>query len=224
MSSRDGLSRLAEAYDELVDRFGADAKASQWRDRESQDRRLNVLVADLDLGDSSILDFGCGTGRLVDILLGQGLDSFSYTGIDFSAKAVDLARLNHPGHQFIHGSQEELHGLDSFDYVLVSGTFNNLIPDHWSWMTSTLTQLYAVAKKVLAFNNLSRYVDYMDPGLYYADPSEVLAFCKGTLSPMVRIEHDYLIREGTVPYEFTTRVVRTDIPAVTLMESPWVAS
>lgn len=46
--------------------------------------------------EGSVLDLGCGTGELVEFLNGS-----DYTGVDFSYRAIEIARLSHPGKRFI---------------------------------------------------------------------------------------------------------------------------
>lgn len=172
------------------------------------------MMAGLMLESSSILDFGCGTGRLLELIHLQGRVPVRYTGVDLSQHAVNLARSGDLEGRFVHGSLDEVASLGPFDHVFVSGTFNNALPNNWHWMTSTLRALFRLTAQSLTFNNLSRYVEFLDPRLYYADPAEVFTFCKSELSPLVRIEHDYFVRDGVIPFEFTTRVIRTGIGIV----------
>jgi hypothetical protein len=60
----------------------------------------------------------------------------------------------------------------------------------------------------LAFNALSTYVDYIDEHLNYLDPAAMLDFCKTELSARTVLRHDYLLKEGVIPYEFTMYVYK----------------
>jgi hypothetical protein len=62
-----------------------------------------------------------------------------------------------------------------------------------------------------AFNMLSRFVDYFDDELYYEDPLHAFRFCKEQLSPLVTLRHDYAVRPGSIPFEFSIYVRRTDV-------------
>ncbi|MEI2638270.1 MAG: hypothetical protein V9F03_04650 [Microthrixaceae bacterium] len=55
-------------------------------------------------------------------------------------------------------------------------------------MTDHLEVLYDHTKIALAFNSLSRYVDFFTEGLGYFDPGEVFKFCKENLSPPGHLE------------------------------------
>ena len=95
--------------------------------------------------------------------------------------------------------------------MLVSGVFNNLISDNRGFFEAISRRLMAQADVGYAFNMISRYVDYFDDGLYYEDPSQAFRFCKEELSPLVTLRHDYTVRPGSIPFEFTIYVHRSDV-------------
>ena len=100
------------------------------------------------------------------------------------------------------------HKSSNYDYIFVSGTFNNKLNDNWNFMKKILKKLFFMTKKTLIFNNLSTYVDYYDNGLFYIEPEKVFKFCKMNLSEFVEIRHDYQIKEKVIPFEFTTYVYK----------------
>ena len=62
---------------------------------------------------------------------------------------------------------------EDFDYIFISGTFNDSTGNNWDWMRECLIKLFPHAKIALAFNNLSTYVDYFDDHLFYIKPEKV---------------------------------------------------
>lgn len=164
-----------------------------------------ILTEIADLRLAKVLDFGCGTGYLLDVLRRQGF-SGEYVGYDLVAEALDVAQAKHPDARF------ELRDIlrdgmtERFDYILLNGVFNNAMSDNWSFMTTTLQALFAQVDGGLAFNALSTYVDYLDDGLFYVEPEQVFRFCKEELSPRVVLRHDYEVRSGSLPFEFTVYV------------------
>jgi cyclopropane fatty-acyl-phospholipid synthase-like methyltransferase len=202
------LRRLERHYDELVRRHGRAPEGAQWTSVESQRRRFAALAEVGDLSGAKVLDFGCGTGALLDYLTDTGFHG-EYVGIDLSETAVSTAADAHPGTRF---ERRDIlaEGLDErFDYVLMSGIFNNLVSDNWALLDALTRPLLAAADRAIAFNMLSTYVDYTDDGLWYADPGAVFAWCKTELSPAVTLRHDYEIRDGVVPFEYTVYVRRS---------------
>ena len=84
--------KLSNHYDNLFERHGDSVKSSQQSDKITRDKRLKILTQNLDLNKKiSILDFGCGTGFLLQYLLRKGFNG-SYTGIDISEKIINFAK------------------------------------------------------------------------------------------------------------------------------------
>lgn len=205
------LEALSKHYSELVRRHGDAPESAQYADRETQERRMAVLCEIGVAKDSKVLDFGCGTGQMLSFLQRSLGYEGEYVGYDISSEAVELARATHPSGRFEVRNILEEAAEERFDYILVSGVFNNLISDNRGFFEAISRRLLAQAEIGYAFNMLSRYVDYLDGGLYYEDPMQAFRFCKEQLSPLVTLRHDYVVRPGSIPFEFTLYVHRSDI-------------
>lgn len=210
-SFKNDMDALARHYGDLVKRHGDAPESAQYADRETQERRMAVLSEIGVTKRSKVLDFGCGTGQMLSFLQRAIGFEGEYVGYDISSEAINLARSAHPEGRFEVRDIFEQPCEEMFDYVLVSGVFNNLITDNCAFFEAASRRLMAQAEKGYAFNMLSRYVDYFDDGLYYADPMQVFRFCKEQLSPLVTLRHDYAVRPGSIPFEFTVYVHRSDI-------------
>jgi SAM-dependent methyltransferase len=208
---QEDLSRLSEHYSRLMQQHGDTPPGVQWRDRQSQERRLTILTEAGDLRSAKILDFGCGTGHLLTYMQRELGFAGEYVGYDLSARMIATAKNKFPQIRF------ELRDIltdgipEDFDYVLVSGVFNNCVKDGWSLMTKLLSTLFQHTRTAIAFNALSTYVDYCDPELFYVNPESVFRFCKEQLSPCVCLRHDYLVKPGIVPFEFSTYVYKVEL-------------
>jgi SAM-dependent methyltransferase len=185
-------------------------RGAQYADRATQERRMEVLC-EIGVGKhSKVLDFGCGTGQLLSFLKRSLEFEGEYVGYDISPEAVAFARSTHPSGRFEVRDILDQPGEEKFDYVLVSGVFNNLISDNQSFFEAISHRLMQQAKVGYAFNMLSRFVDYFDEGLYYEDPLRAFCFCKEQLSPFVTLRHDYAVRPGSIPFEFSIYVHQTE--------------
>lgn len=205
------VEALSKHYSDLVREHGDAPEAAQYADRDTQERRMAVLCEIGVRQDSKVLDFGCGTGQLLSFLQRSMDYQGEYVGYDISAEAIQLARSKHPAGRFEVRNILEEAAEETFDYVLVSGVFNNAISDNRGFFEALSRRLMAQAKVGYAFNMLSRFVDYLDDGLYYEDPMKAFGFCKEQLSPLVTLRHDYVVRPGSIPFEFTMYVHKTDI-------------
>ncbi|URI06323.1 class I SAM-dependent methyltransferase [Aquincola tertiaricarbonis] len=194
---------IADHYRSLLQAHGDSHEAAQYSSRESQEARYAVLAEVGDLQGARVLDFGCGTGHLATWLQGRGIDC-RYTGVDIVTEFFPHARAKHPGHRF--GTLADFEG-ERFDYVLVSGVFNNRMDDNAAFLARTLEDLFARTDRALAFNLMSAYVDYQDPGLWYARPEDVFGLVK-KLTPFVSLRNDYVVKQVAVPFEFAVYAYR----------------
>lgn len=210
-SFKQDIDALAKHYGQLVQRHGDAAEGAQYADRQTQEKRMEVLCEIGVTKHSKVLDFGCGTGQMLSFLQRSVCFEGEYVGYDISPEAIELARAVHPDGRFEVRDILEQPAPEEFDYILVSGVFNNLISDNRAFFEAVSHRLMAQARIGYAFNMLSQFVDYFDEGLYYEDPLRAFRFCKEQLSPLVTLRHDYAVRPGAVPFEFSIYVHRTDI-------------
>jgi SAM-dependent methyltransferase len=208
---RDDIEKLSRHYGGLVTRHGDAPEGAQYSDRETQERRMAVLCEIGVVKDSKVLDFGCGTGQLLSFLQRAIGYEGEYVGYDISPEAIELARSIHPGGRFEVRNILDQPAEERFDYVFVSGVFNNLISDNRAFFEAISRRLMSQVDVGYAFNMLSRFVDYFGDGLYYEDPLHAFRFCKEQLSPLVTLRHDYTVRPGSMPFEFSIYVHRADV-------------
>jgi SAM-dependent methyltransferase len=190
-------------YQSLLAVHGDGHAAAQYSSRESQEARYAILAQVADLSGAHILDWGCGTGHLATWLAGQGVDC-RYTGVDIVPEFLELGRQKHPHHRFgPMGMFEE----EKFDWVMVSGVFNNKMEDNQEFFRRNLTDLWHRCRRGLSFNLMSAWVEYEDPGLWYARPEDVFRTVK-LLTPFVTIRNDYIVKDTHVPFEFAVYAYR----------------
>jgi SAM-dependent methyltransferase len=209
-SHQDIVRANANHYGRLYREHGDTPGAAQWSDEATQDLRLRVLCEVADLRKASVLDFGCGTGRLYQLLAGDGFTG-TYVGYDVAAELVAAARKKFPAARFECRDIFADGVGETFDYAVVSGVFNNRHSSN-DYIYEILRLLFAGVRKGIAFNGLSTYVDYFDEQLNYLDPTAMFDFCKTNISSRVVLRHDYLLKEGVIPYEFSMYVYKADLP------------
>jgi len=201
-------SELMEHYNELAEKHGDSPRGAQWTDLATQVARFQVLMDIGDLSGAKVLDFGCGAGRLYDVLSECGFDG-EYVGMDVAEAALNLARVRHPGVRFeLRNVLED--GLDeTFDYVFVSGMFNNKIDDNWQYFSEIIRLVFEKTRVGLAFNMMSKYVDWEEDDLWYVQPEDVFRFCKKELSSRVTLRNDYLVKANSIPFEFAVYIYKS---------------
>jgi len=76
---------------------------------------VKVLAAKIENGDR-VLDVGCGSGRLLEVLSDKDID---YLGVDNSAELLQLARAQYPQRKFVTGNILDLSAISGNDFVYV---------------------------------------------------------------------------------------------------------
>ena len=205
------IDQLSTHYDLLVKKFGHNVKSSQQSNEETREKRLTQLIKYIETKKNySILDFGCGTGYLFEFLQKKNFKG-KYLGIDISNEAINVANKNFLKKKNATFKTQDIftHPLKKkYDYVIINGTFNNYTKNNWEWMTKSLKLLFYITKKKIVFNNLSTYVDYFDKNLFYLDPLKLFNYIKKNISNYCLIDHSYLLKKNTIPYEFTTVIIK----------------
>lgn len=157
----------------------------------------------------SVLDIGCGFAHLLDFIKSDHrFAGVQYTGIDLSNKFLDAARRRHPAADLHHlDILTEEERLNDFDYVILNGIFNyrGLIafPEMLSYWKRILITAFRHCRIGLAFNAMSKHVDWERDDLFHLPFDEMAGFVKSNLSRHFIIRHDH---RG---YDYTTYIYRT---------------
>ena len=81
-------------------------------------QRMKVFFALLGAGERSILDLGCGTGRLLQLLSTHGDPSWSLAGVEFGVPASDILRGSRGNARIYSGFYEDIE-LDEAPFDLI---------------------------------------------------------------------------------------------------------
>jgi len=202
---------LARHYETCLEQHGATPKGMDWPKEDDLKTRFAVMlgiVKHSPLKKVSILDFGCGVGFLLDYLNEKKLlSSFDYTGIDISEKMVEMAKKRWPTYTFEQRDilQKPL-APQSYDYVIINGLLNEKLTLPYEAMVKFVQHIildtYAACRVGLAFNVMSKHVDWEREDLFHWPFDEAAAFLKKSCSRHILFRADYGL------YEYTTYVFR----------------
>ena len=84
-----------------------------------------------------------------------------------------------------------------YQVVFAIGIFYLLRHDREDTVRRLIARMFDLTEEVLAFSALSTWAPEQTTGEHHLDPAEILAFCR-SLSPFVRLRHDYHPREFTM--------------------------
>jgi SAM-dependent methyltransferase len=182
-------SLIKDYYEDKFIKHGATSNGVDWNDDESHSYRIQNLISHI-LPDccDSILDFGCGYGKMYEILENAG-SKLEYFGYDINEKAIQsAAEINSGGHFFSKFKEQK-----SFDHVVANGIFNvsmNISKEGWKkYCFNTIDEMLSLSNKSVCFNMLTNYVDYERSHLCYFDPKEVFDYCMNREYNGLTIKH-----------------------------------
>ena len=117
MHSRRIREKVKEDYNRIAEAF-SETRQHVWKDF---DRFLPYYAADF-----SVLDLGCGNGRLLKWLEEQGVAD--YLGVDQAEGMIEAARELHPGRDFEVADMALFETEVRFDAVFAMASFHHLGP------------------------------------------------------------------------------------------------
>ena len=199
--------KIESHYRNLLLQHGDTPAAAQYSSQKSQERRFFNLMRIGNLEGMRILDFGSGSGHLATYIKNHSI-SVEYTGVDIVPEFFIAGKEKHPQHRF--GLLEEFIG-EKFDYVFISGVFNNKRNNNRKFYQESLIELFSLCEKGLAFNMMSKYVDYEDKELFYEKPENAFGFVKRNLTPFVNLIHDYKLKAESIPFEFCIHAMKESV-------------
>lgn len=137
-----------------------DFRALGWESEESQYKRFEVLIKNVEIKNKSLLDVGCGLGDLYGLLSALKLP-VNYLGIDILPDMITKAKHKYPKGLFIYEDifskqmSTNIFPEKSFDVVFSSGIFNLKTTNSASLLREALLTFKELAKETIVFNLLS---------------------------------------------------------------------
>lgn len=198
---------LVRHYEACLETFGPNHKGVDWPNEEDLRVRFDVMLGIIQRHTTStpvsLLDLGCGPGLLLDYLSAQKPDGpkIHYQGIDVSEPMINAARARHSSHTFsVCDILTNPIAPQSVDYVVMNGVLTEKRELSFEAMESFATELIAAAfhsaKKGIAFNVMSPYVDWQRDDLFHWPIERMMVAAHG-LTHHVTIRADYGLREYT---------------------------
>ena len=194
------FAQIADFYDQRVQNYGYDPRACDYGRSESQYRKFSVLASATNYNDLSVLDVGCGFADYASFLM-ERYSAIDYHGIDLSTAMIEKARQLRTDLDLRVANIFDLPESETYDIVSANGIFYLLGHEAPELMRRLVRKMFRHARRAVVFNSLSTWASVHEPREYYADPLEVMAWCR-ELSPWVSLRHDYL------PHDFTIFVAR----------------
>lgn len=151
----------------------------------------------------SLLDFGCGLGHLYKFILNEKKENeIVYSGLDINEKFYDHCIKKYPEVNFFLKDININDEIPNFDYIVCNGTFTEKrdlsYEEMFDFMSNTLKTLWLKTNKGIAFNVMSKLVDWERDDLFHVSMDEIGLFLKNNLSKNFVIRNDYKLYEYTI--------------------------
>lgn len=181
-----------------------------WPNESDLRRRYAVMtqVVRPQSGETEILDLGCGTGIFLDYLQRENMvPPWRYRGIDISERMIEIAKKNRQEHLFERRDILSAPlAAGTADYVIMNGLLTEKCALSQAEMAEfardIVSHAFAIARKGIAFNVMSKNVDWERNDLFHWGLDEMSAFlCK-------EVSRDFVIRSDYGLYEYTVYVYR----------------
>lgn len=206
-TSPDVFRRLMVHYESCFARYGDCARGVDWPDTESAHTRYRVMTEVMQAPDAELLDFGCGAAHLLDYLHASGRNDVRYRGVDLSPVFIDHCRAKYPGVSF--DCIDALAGgttLPEADYIVLNGLFTERcgipVEEMFAAMSDLLEVVFARARIGIAFNVMSKYVDWERDDLFHLPYDDLARFV------VARLSRHHVIRADYGLYEYTAYVYK----------------
>jgi len=194
--------KLAEHYDKCFQEHGDSNLGVDWPNYQDTLIRHEVMLELIKEQDCSLLDFGCGLGHFFEYIKSTTLlPHIKYSGLDISKGFCDTCKAKYPYLDFYCLDILQEDNLPNFDYIVCNGTFTEkrdlTQEEMMEFFTSALIKLWNKCDKGIAFNLMSKHVDWERDDLFHVSLDELGWFLKNNLSRNFVIRNDYKLYEYT---------------------------
>ena len=201
---------IVSHYEACLAQFGDSHRGVDWPNAADAQTRYRIMLEIIRPSDPrplTLLDFGCGAAHLLDYLRSSGRSDIEYIGLDLSPAFIELSQQKHPTVQFLCADvlREDI-AFPRVDYVIMNGVFtekrSQTFDAMFGYFGELLQRAYAAARYGVAFNVMSKHVDWERDDLFHVPFDLLAAFLRAKISRNFAFRSDYGL------YEYTTYVYR----------------
>lgn len=204
--------KIANHYDDCFKKYGPTHLGVDWPNYDDLLLRYNVMYElmtmgnESDIKNSSLLDFGCGFAGFMDWMLAKNKTIPSYAGLDINKSFYDYCVPKYPNSDFFNLDILVDNSIPEYDYIICNGTFTEKrelsYDDMLIFFKSAVEKLWNKTKKGMAFNVMSKIVDWERDDLFHVSFDDLAWFLKQNIS------RDFIIRSDYKLYEYTVYVYK----------------
>ena len=200
-------TKIVTHYEDCLEKHGDTHLGVDWPNQQDVYKRyqvmLDIIKYDANTQPATLLDFGCGTAHLLEYAQKEGYGNLTYSGLDISPRFVAVAQKKFPQNCFLCADVlEDRAGIPNFDYIVMNGVFTEKrelsFDEMWAYFTRLITIVYEKCDKGLAFNVMSKNVDWERDDLFHVSYDLLSDYLCKNLTRHHIIRNDYGLYEYTV--------------------------
>ena len=203
---KENYKKIYRHYEKCFEKHGNTAKGLDWPNKVDLERRFDLMTSYFDIdekNEETLLDFGCGTGFLLEYL--KNSKHIKYSGLDISKIFIDFCRDRYPNNKFLCIDILKENLDHNYDYIICNGVFtekNELSEDDmFLFFSSVIKKLFCYTNKKLIFNVMSNHVDYKRDDLFHLSHDKLCEFLTKKVTRNYLIDNSYGLYEYTVILE-----------------------
>lgn len=201
--SHSNYENIVKHYENCLEIYGDSHKGVDWPNEQDALIRYQVMLDVIKDNDTSLLDFGCGAAHLYQYILDRRYN-IQYYGLDMSQTFIELCKTKYPNGCFICADilKESADKIPQVDYMIMNGVFTEKLKlsfdEMEKYFQDMLCCLFKKANKGIAFNVMSKAVDWERDDLFHMPTERLIDFLVKNLSRNFIIRNDYGLYEYTV--------------------------
>jgi SAM-dependent methyltransferase len=200
-----GYLDIVSHYESCLERHGDSHLGVDWPNLGDAEKRYRVMLEVISSrgawDEVTLLDFGCGTGALLSYLRTQGVRGVRYAGLDLSPKFIAVCRGKFPETPFWHMDVLENDALGEYDFIVMNGVFTEKrglsFEAMLEYFQRTISTLWKHARIGMAFNVMTKHVDWERDDLFHLPFDTLAAFLRRELGRNFIFRNDYGLYEYT---------------------------
>jgi SAM-dependent methyltransferase len=196
--------KIIKHYENCFKKFGDNNLGVDWPKQEDALLRYKIMLEIIPKQENcTLLDFGCGLAHLYDFILKNSYQNIRYSGLDISNEFIKVCRQKYPDLNFIcRDILESSEQIEMFDYIILNGVFTEKrelsFDEMYEYFKKMIKLLYLKSNKGIAFNVMTKHVDWEREDLFHLPFDLLASFLKSDISPNYIIRNDYGLFEYTV--------------------------
>jgi SAM-dependent methyltransferase len=194
-------------YETCLEKYGDSHLGVDWPNKNDADLRYRIMlevIRPTSKVNINLLDFGCGASHLYEYIVKNNLvNKINYSGLDISEKFIKLSKEKFPYlNYYCMDILDNPINLPEFDYIIMNGVFTEKrelsYNDMFLYFMDTIQILYPKSLKGMAFNVMSKQVDWERDDLFHLSFDILADFLSKKISRNFIIRNDYGLYEYCV--------------------------